>query len=137
MQLAAKRQRPFRVLAVLWLAAAIACGGDNGGNPAAPTGSPGPSGATLTIDSNGVISPQQVTVSVGQSVTVVNSDNVAHQITSNPHPDHTDCPVINALGSIQPGQTRLTNAFTAARTCGFHDHLNPTSAGLMGTITIQ
>jgi hypothetical protein len=56
---------------------------------------------------------------------------------SDPHPAHTDCPSMNAVGLLSAGQTKLTNAFTAARSCGFHDHNNPDSAGLQGRIVIQ
>jgi hypothetical protein len=50
---------------------------------------------------------------------------------------HTDCPPINALGTIGAGQTKSTDAFTTARACGFHDHLQPTNAAFQGTITIR
>jgi plastocyanin len=119
-----------------------ACGdsssGSSGGNP--PTGpsggGPGPSGATITIGSNGV-SPNSVTISVGQSVTFVNSSGSLHEMDSDPHPQHTDCPEINVVGTIGNGQTKLTNAFPTARTCGFHDHTQPDTASLRGTIRIQ
>jgi len=116
----------------------MACGGKGSTSPSTggSSGSPGPSGATITITSAGV-SPKNVTVSVGQSVTFINNDNTPHEIASNPHPAHTDCPPINALGTIAPGQTKLTNALTTARACGFHDHLADTNANLQGFITIQ
>ena len=120
------------------LAVMTACGGDS--TPTAPSGGsggPGASGATITIGANGVVSPSQVTIAVGQSVTFVNNDSRVHDMASNPHPAHTDCPSMNAAGNLAPGQTKLTNAFTAARTCGFHDHGNPTDAGLQGNIIIQ
>ena len=90
-----------------------ACGGSS--SPTSPSGgggssSPGASGATITIGSNGAVSPAQVTISVGQSVTFVNNDSRSHEIASNPHPAHTDCPSTNALGTISAGQTKLTNA---------------------------
>jgi plastocyanin len=120
------------------LAVMTACGGSS--SPTAPSGgsgSPGPSGATITIGSNGAVSPSQVTIVVGQSVTFVNNDSRVHDMASNPHPAHTDCPSMNAAGNLSPGQTRLTNAFTAARTCGFHDHNNPTDTALQGNVIIQ
>ncbi len=120
------------------LAVMTACGGDS--TPTAPSGGsggPGTSGATITIGANGVVSPSQVTIAVGQSVTFINNDSRVHDMASNPHPAHTDCPSMNAAGNLAPGQTKLTNAFTAARTCGFHDHGNPTDAGLQGNIIIQ
>jgi plastocyanin len=112
------------------------CGGSK--NPLTPdTGGPGPSGATITILATGAIDVKQVTVTAGQSVTVVNNDTRAHQIASDPHPEHTNCPSINALGTLQPGQTRLTNAFSTSASCGFHDHGDPNNQNLQGRITVQ
>jgi plastocyanin len=127
--------------AAVLLGLAMACGGGGGGgtptNPSPPSGGPGPSGATITI-SNSVATPSSVTISVGQSVTFVNNDTRAWEIFSNPHPTHTNCPAINAVGAIQAGQTELTNAFTTAGTCGFHEHSsNDSIAGLRGTIIIR
>ena len=91
------------------------------------TGNPGPSGATITIGANGAVSPSQVQIATGQSVTWINNDSRSHDMSSDPHPAHTDCPQMNAVSNISPGQTKLTNAFPSARTCGFHDHNSPTS----------
>jgi plastocyanin len=128
-------------IAATALALAAACGG--GGNPTGPgpsTGGPGPSGATITISGTGTISPSSVTINSGESVTFVNNDmraGVSHNMSSDPHPAHSDCPAINALGVISPGSSRLTNALTTSRTCGFHDHNDPDNASLKGTITVR
>ena len=124
------------------VAGALACGGGDdgggGGGPTTPSGTgPGPSGATITIGANGTISPSQVTISTGQSVTFVNSHNVTHDMASDPHPAHTGCPSINALGNMPTGQTKLTNSFTGTGTCRFHDHSDPDNNSLKGTIVIQ
>jgi plastocyanin len=127
------------------LAGLVACGGgdDNGGggggggNPMGPSGGPGPSGATITIGANGAISPTSVTITTGQSVTFVNNDSRVHNMASDPHPAHTNCPSINAIGVIANGQTKLTNSFSSAGTCGFHDHDDPGNNSLQGTIRIQ
>ena len=124
------------VLSVLLLAAA-ACGDDSPGSPAGPIGSPGPSGATMTIGANGAISPSSVTITRGQSVTVINNHTALHDMVSDPHPQHTDCQEINAVGVLQPGQTKQTNALPNARTCGIHDHANPNTNSLRGQIVIQ
>jgi plastocyanin len=120
------------------LASLMACG-DNGGPPTMPSGGggPGPSGATITIGANGAISPSSVSISTSQSVTFVNNDTRGHEIASDPHPSHTMCPSVNALGTIGAGQTKLTNSFSAAGTCTFHDHGDPDNAALKGTITIR
>lgn len=127
-----------QLFAALALAAAAACGG-GGSSPTSPStpGTPGPSGATITIGANGAISPVQVTITAGQSVTFVNNDTRTHEMASDPHPTHTDCPQVNGAGSIASGQTKATTAFPTARTCGFHDHLNPASTSLQGRIVIQ
>ena len=118
----------------------MACGDSGTGGvstPTTPSGSgAGPSGATITIGGSGV-SPSSVSISVGQSVTFVNNDSRSHEIASDPHPTHGNCPSINALGAIGAGQTKLTDSFGAAGTCGFHDHGDPNNSSLKGTITIR
>ncbi len=91
--------------------------------------------ATITIGATGV-TPSSVEVAVGGTVTFVNSTGDNHDMDSNPHPVHTDCPALN-VGLLRPGESRASQALTTARTCGFHDHNNPGTASLMGTITIR
>lgn len=116
-----------------------ACGG---GSPAGPGGGgggtgggSGPSGATITI-ANGRVNPSAVTITVGQSVTFVNNDGRVRNVSSDPHPDHTHCPPLNAVGNLNNGQTRLTGAFTVVRTCGFHDHNDPDDSNLKGQVIV-
>ena len=100
-------------------------------------GAGGASGATVTITNAGV-SPATVTVAVGQTVTFVNNSNRAHEIASNPHPQHGSCPGIEAgLGQLAPGATRTTRNFANAGSCGYHDHLDDTNNSLRGTINVQ
>lgn len=124
-------------------AISMACGG----SPTSPsggvtqvvgsTGSQGPSGATITMTSGG-LSAGSVTIAVGQSVTFVNNDARAHEIASDPHPQHGSCPSIeNGLGTIGAGQTKLTMGFAGAGTCTFHDHLDSTNRNFQGSITIR
>jgi plastocyanin len=122
------------------LALLVACGGGGGGNltgPSPGTGSPGPIGATITITAAGVVSPSSVTINSGESVAFVNNDSRVHEISSDPHPTHTDCPAINQVGVVNPGVTRSTNALTTSRSCGFHDHLNDANPNLRGSIVIR
>jgi plastocyanin len=122
----------------LAIAVAVACDDDGNGNPLVPDGgSPGPSGATITIGADGAVSPANVTITTGQSVTYINNDSRAHEMASDPHPDHNSCPSINALQVVSPGQTKLTNAFNNTGSCGYHDHGDPTNNSLRGRITIQ
>ncbi len=125
-------------LAAALFVSLASCGGKSATGPSAiDTGAPGPSGATITILATGALSPKTVQISVGQSVTFVNNDSRTHDMTSDPHPTHTQCPAINAVGLMAPGQTKLTNALSTATNCGFHDHGDPDNTNLQGTITIK
>jgi plastocyanin len=115
-----------------------ACGSGTLNTPStAPTATPPPGGAVTVTIVGGVVSPKQVEINVGQKVAFVNNDTAAHEIASNPHPIHTDCPPINEVGGLAPGTARLTGAFTVARTCGYHDHGLPDNVSLQGTIIIH
>jgi plastocyanin len=129
-----------------WLALASAfvlavnCGGSSTApspNPNPGGGSTGAIGATITIGANGVLSPATVTIRSGESVMFVNNHNRDHQMASDPHPNHTDCPAINALNTLGAGQSRATNALSTTRTCGVHDHLEDTNNNLRGNIIVQ
>lgn len=114
--------------------AVAACGGSS---PTSPSGSTGSSNATrITITSSGV-SPTEVTVPPGTRVTFVNNDTRTHSMGSDPHPEHTDCPEINQVGLLQPGQSRETGNLNAVRTCGYHDHDLPSNNSLKGRIVIR
>ena len=124
---------------VTLLGAAVACGGGYSSptSPGSGGGSPGPIGATITIGANDTVSPATVTINAGESVNFVNNGTRVHEMTSDPHPTHTDCPAINAAGSLSVGQSRPTNALTTSRSCGYHDHREDTNGNLRGTIVIR
>jgi plastocyanin len=131
-----------RTVKCLALASGFALAVNCGGSSTAPSSNPGGGGtgtigATITIGSNGVVSPASVTINSGESVMFANNHTTAHQIASDPHPNHTDCPAINALNTLGPSQSRATNALTTSRTCGFHDHLDDTNNNLKGSIIIR
>jgi plastocyanin len=78
-----------------------------------------------------------LTVSPGTRVLFVNSDSRRHDMTSDQHPDHQDCPEINQVGLLLPNQSRETGNLVTVRTCGFHDHESPDNANLKGRIIIR
>ena len=117
------------------------CGGgsssdDDGGGPTAPGGGTPVATTTITITSAGV-SPQRITVPAGSRVTFMNRDSRSHEMSSDPHPDHGDCPPIEQVGFLSPGQDKQTGNLTVSRTCGFHDHNQPDVASLRGEIIVQ
>ena len=103
--------------------------------PTTPSGPPVVTN-TITITASGA-NPRNIQIALGSRVLFVNSDNHTHTMTSDPHPDHTDCPVIDQAGFLSPGQSRETGNFVVVRTCGFHDHDDPGNNNLKGTITIK
>jgi plastocyanin len=122
--------------------AASACGSSSSGSssgPTSPSTTPAGAVATTTIRIAGnVATPKDIIVSRGSQVTFINNDTGNHNMTSDPHPEHTDCPEINSVGFLTPGQSRQTGNMVTNRTvCGFHDHDLPNVAGLQGTISIQ
>jgi plastocyanin len=133
--------------AVVIALATAACGGDSSSTPTTPTPPQTPpttggggtvtDSATITIGTNGSVSPSTVTITRGGRVTFVNNHTRPHDMSSDPHPEHTDCPELAAVGFLSPGQSRTSSNFNTARTCGFHDHNEPDTAGLKGRITIQ
>ncbi len=130
-----------------WLAVACAVAmltsacGSSSSSPSAPTSTPSPTPSptattTITITANGA-SPQNITVAPGSRVTFVNNDSRTHEMNSDPHPVHSDCPEINAVSFLAVGQSKATDALNTPKTCGFHDHNQPSAASLQGTIRIQ
>ena len=103
-------------------------GGNNGGGGSTTT-------TTITLTSSGA-SPRDITVAVGSRVTFINNDSQPHDMDSNPHPEHTDCPALN-VGFIAAGAQGVSQNLNTARTCGFHDHNQPSNTNFQGTIRIQ
>jgi plastocyanin len=125
-------------MAARYLATGLLVSSCGGGSPAGPS-SPPPGGnpsITITIASSGV-SPKPLTVSPGTRVLFINNDVRAREMTSDPHPEHTDCVEINSIGFISPGQTKETGNLNTIRTCGYHDHGNPDDTRFKGQIIIR
>lgn len=133
------------VLAVALAASVTACGGGGSASSASPTTptstSPptsttsGTIAATITITAAGV-APTSVRIQPGERVRIVNEDARSHNIVSDPHPEHDDCPPVNNIGLLAPGATGISSEFMEAKACGFHDHDDSTNATMRGTILI-
>ena len=121
---------------LLFVVLAIVAGCGGGGGPTEP--SPTPSNPyRITISSSGAVSPVELIVPPGTRVLFLNNHTRRHDMTSDDHPDHLECPPINQVGLLQPGQSRETGNLVAVRTCGFHDHENPDDPMLKGRIVIR
>jgi len=109
--------------------AAASCGGTTPVNPSA-------NDATITITSTG-LTPKRVEIKAWSHVTFVNQDVRPHVVSSDPVPTHTDCPPINQVGYLNPGESRTTGTMNEPRTCGFHDHLNENDPTYTGQIVVD
>ena len=115
-------------------AASLSCGGDGSSSPPTnPTTNP----YTVTISGSGIVGPKELTVPPGSRVLFVNSHSRRHDVTSDPHPDHLDCPELNQVGVLNAGQSRESGNLVTVRTCGYHDHDDPNNVNLRGSITIR
>lgn len=92
---------------------------------------------TTILIANNAVCPQSLTVPPGTRVTFINNDTRAHEMNSDPHPEHTDCTELNQVGRLEPGQQRDSGNLNTRRRCGYHDHINENNAALKGSITIQ
>jgi len=122
------------VASVLCLAAA-ACGG--GSPPSGPSPPPPSNQPSITISAGGIASPRELTVPPGTRVLFINNDSRGHNMTSDPHPAHTECDEINQVGLLTPGQRKETGNLNAVGSCGFHDHDSFENANLQGRITVR
>jgi plastocyanin len=113
-----------------------ACGGGGGSTPTSPSNTPPVVTNTITITAQGV-SPANIQIAVGSRVRFVNNDTRSHNMTSDPHPEHTTCPELNQVGLLAAGQSRESGNLNTVRTCGYHDHDNPGTTSLLGSISIR
>jgi plastocyanin len=129
---AAPQDAPWKGLArtvtLTLLTLASACG-------STPT-APGEADATIVIGPAGV-SPAEVRIKAWSRVMFINQDTKPHTIVSDPVDTHSDCPPINSVGLLNPGESRTTGTLHLERTCGFHDHTNQSEPSLRGRIIVN
>ncbi len=98
------------------------------------------SGNIVQITSTGFV-PATLTISAGDTVTFVNTDNIPHWPASDIHPTHRLYPELggcigstfDACHDILPGEN-WSFTFNHKGTWTYHDHKNP---ALVGTIVVQ
>jgi hypothetical protein len=67
----------------------------------------------------------------------VNSDNWRHEMTSDPHPEHSDCAEIKFGGYLNPWEATRPAIWRTCVPAGFQDHGEPDKSGLKGRIIIR
>ena len=123
-------RRPLSLLVRMGVAAC----GSSGSGPTSPP--PGNNPFTFTITAAGV-NPKELTVPPGSRLLFVNNDSRRRNMTSDPHPEHDACPEINSVGLLNVGASRETANMVTVRTCGFHDHDDPSNNAVLGRIIIR
>jgi plastocyanin len=113
---------------------AAGCSGDYSSTPVSPTAPPPPTpigSASITIPmgaatlGNRAYSPGEIAVAIGDSITWVNVDTVAHTSTANGGAWDS--------GSLGPGQQFSTTVRTAG-SFAYHCVIHP---GMVGTVTVR
>src|SRR4051812_42365506 len=127
----------------LWMWGAIlfgaaGCGGysngSNGTNAANRNPTPASTSRKLTISQFG-LDQHELTVNPGDSLQYFNSDQTAHQLVSDPHPQQTNCPDFNGP-VLQAGQSYSFTVTSSGTTCGIHDTLDPTNVAPTATFQV-
>ncbi len=80
----------------------------------------------ITYSEDG-FNPANLTVKVGNTVTVKNTSSQSMQLESDPHPTHTKGSKLNA-GVIAAGESDTFTVYKIG-TFGYHNHLNPNQTG--------
>ena len=96
---------------------------------------PGATQATITVTASGV-TPKEVRIKAWNYVRFVNNDTRPHTMVSDPIDVHTQCPALNRVGILQPGESKDSGTLNLTGTCGFHDHEDHTEA-FRGRIVIE
>ena len=123
--------RPFAIACIILTLAAC------GGGSSAPSPMPGDNPNQMVISAAGVLTPREITIAAGSRVLFINNHTRAHQIASDPHPEHDQCREMDQVGIRAPGQRRISGNFVTIKTCGLHDHEDFENPNLKGRIVIR
>ncbi|NQV88593.1 MAG: cupredoxin domain-containing protein [Parcubacteria group bacterium] len=89
---------------------------------------------TFTVNyTDAGFNPNTLEINGGDIVRFVNQSNGGMDVSSNPHPSHTDYPAFNENATVNAGGT-FEFTFDQAGTWSYHNHLRP---NLGGTITVK
>jgi len=127
-----RTSRPALIVCAALVAAT--CGGKSE-NPGGPSPADNPN--QMTISASGVLTPSELVVSPGTRVLFINNHSQRHHISSDPHPEHGDCPPMDQVGVLTQGQRRESGNFVSIRSCGLHDHEDPDNPALRGRIVVR
>jgi hypothetical protein len=96
-----------------------------------------PSSATTIVIGSAGLSASEVRIKAWSQVRFTNNDTRPHSIVSDPIDLHSDCPPVNQVGLLNPGESRNTGTLNLTKVCRFHDHPNHSDQALRGRIVVQ
>jgi hypothetical protein len=67
----------------------------------------------------------------------VNADRAGRDVSSGLDHNAFECPEVDVIGFLVPGQSRSTLVFEQAKTCRFHEHANVGVAAYQGRIVVR
>ena len=77
--------------------------------------------------------PDKIEVKKGDMVEFVNESSKDMWVASMPHPQHTDLPTFDQFRAYKKGAI-FRYVFDKKGTWGFHDHLNPSTGGVVSVL---
>jgi len=83
------------------------------------------------------VNPQVLHVDAPVTVTFTDTDRVAHKLEAAPELAYGDCPEMNGLGTLQPGQQRTVTLDQHGFICAYHDAARPTDMAFQGIIVLH
>ena len=89
--------------------------------------------AQVAITKDGFV-PESILVKKGTQIIWQNQDENPHQVSSDPHPTHTNLAGFDSLKPLASGDS-FSFIFEKSGTFTYHDHLNPLK--LQGTVIVE
>lgn len=90
----------------------------------------------MTVTAGG-FKPQVLHVNYPVTVTFTNADTVPHTLASAPDLGWDNCPEMNAVGTLKPGQSTSVAFSEEDAVCAYHDAAQPSSTAFQGYIAIH
>ena len=90
----------------------------------------------VSITAGGFV-PQVLHVDYPVTVTFTNADSAPHTLESAPELNWDNCPEMNTVGTLQPGQSKAVPFSEKDAVCAFHDAALRANTAFQGYIAIH
>ena len=83
------------------------------------------------------VNPQVLHLDSPATVTFTNTDGIDHRLEAAPELAYGDCPEMNGLGTLQPGQSRSVTLTEHGFICAYHDAARPNDMPFQGIVVLH